>query len=131
MEKCEIGSATPQNMRMVPIPPAKSIVNHEMKLYCGGSSRRPSRTWPYGPKATKSRKTSQAVTPKMKYQPRLVTIHSRPVPKTSLVWVGKRSSRARMSTIRPAETKKIVGWVRSPRRRARASMAWRAFRVRR
>jgi len=31
-EKWEIGSATPQNIRTVPMPPAKSMVNQERLL---------------------------------------------------------------------------------------------------
>ena len=33
--KCEMGSATPQNMRMVPIPAANSIADQVSRLKCG------------------------------------------------------------------------------------------------
>ena len=37
-----IGSATPQNMSMEPVPPAKSMPNHSATVYSGSSSSSPS-----------------------------------------------------------------------------------------
>ena len=63
--KCEIGSATPQNMRIVPMPAANSIPN-QVSVECSGpSSSAPSRTWPNRLIAIQMRKNRKAVTPKI------------------------------------------------------------------
>ncbi len=36
-----IGSATPQNISIDPVPPAKSMANHSVRLYSGCSSSSP------------------------------------------------------------------------------------------
>lgn len=71
--KCEIGSATPQNMSTVPIPAANSMANQDRLLYSGFESCAPRRTLPYLLSAIQIRNASIAVTLKMKNQLRLVT----------------------------------------------------------
>ena len=65
LAKCEIGSATPQNMRIEPIPAANSMPN-QVAVECSGlSSSAPRRTCPYRLIAIQMRKNRNAVTPKM------------------------------------------------------------------
>ena len=121
VEKWLIGSATPQNMSTVPIPPAKSIVNHDRLVYSGREPLGPRRMCPCRDSAAHTRKPSQTFTPRMKNQPSLVTIHARPAAKASPMASGNSTRAITKTIMNPAEMKKIVGSVRSPRRRASCS----------
>ncbi len=59
------GSATPQNIRIEPMPAAKSIANQAVPECSGGSSSGPSLTRPKRPAAMKIRNARNTVTPRM------------------------------------------------------------------
>jgi hypothetical protein len=104
-----IGSATPQNMRTLPRPPAKSIANQLLREYSGPSPSGPRRIRPKWLTARTSRKIIARVTPPMYIQLRLVINQSEIVPKTSRAPSLKRMHTATKTTMNPAEVHRISG----------------------
>src|SRR5919107_3838562 len=69
--KCDSGSATPKNIRPIPMPALNIIAIHEMVRNSGRSWSRPSGIRPYLPAASQITKTTNADANSTNSQPRL------------------------------------------------------------
>src|ERR671920_636686 len=72
--KCDSGSATPKNIRPIPMPALNIIAIHEMVRNSGRSSSRPSGIRPYLPAASQITNTTNADDSSTNSQPRLPVI---------------------------------------------------------
>src|SRR3712207_8201830 len=80
--KCDSGSATPKNIRPIPMPALNIIAIHEIVRNSGRSVSRPSGIRPYLPAANQITKTTKAEAISTNSQPRLPVIQPRTEPLT-------------------------------------------------
>src|SRR5918997_6008603 len=80
--KCDSGSATPKNIRPIPMPALNIIAIHEMVRNSGRSWSRPSGIRPYLPAASQITNTTNADASSTNSQPRLPVIQPRREPLT-------------------------------------------------
>src|SRR5215210_6286471 len=105
----EMGSATPKNMRPMPIPALNIIATHETVLNSGCSSWPPNRIFPYRLKARYSEKDKKPKVESMNIQPKLGTrkLH-KTASKTAVRLSVKRIPHATNTAERTAATQNTV-----------------------
>lgn len=89
-DKWEIGSATPKNIRPMPIPAENSMHNQEKKENSGFSSSFPKRMSPSFPRHKMTRKRKKKATQRMYTQLNELNIYSFTLLKTASVRSGKK-----------------------------------------